>query len=93
MTHPDLAIDIERIEDRRQPIRDMDAVYIITPKPHIVDCMMAEFDQRRYRGFFLIWTTCENTVYNGWELQADERSAATTPQGAHRPLAIGTRAD
>jgi syntaxin-binding protein 1 len=49
--------NIERIEDRRQPIRDMDAVYIITPKPHIVDCMMAEFDQRRYRGFFLIWTT------------------------------------
>jgi hypothetical protein len=35
----------------------MDAIYIITPKPHIVDCMMAEFDQRRYRGFFLIWTT------------------------------------
>ncbi|KAI4938740.1 uncharacterized protein J4E92_000021 [Alternaria infectoria] len=49
--------NIERIEDRRQTIRDMDAVYIITPKPHIVDCMMAEFDQRRYRGFFLIWTT------------------------------------
>ena len=35
----------------------MDAIYIITPKPHIVDCIMAEFDQRRYRGFFLIWTT------------------------------------
>ncbi|EMD95439.1 hypothetical protein COCC4DRAFT_182788 [Bipolaris maydis ATCC 48331] len=49
--------NIERIEDRRQHIRDMDAVYILTPKPHIVDCMMAEFDQRRYRGFFLIWTT------------------------------------
>jgi syntaxin-binding protein 1 len=38
----------------------MDAIYIITPKPHIVDCIMAEFDQRRYRGFFLIWTTCEH---------------------------------
>ncbi|KAF1839448.1 Sec1-like protein [Decorospora gaudefroyi] len=49
--------NIERIEDRRQAIRDMDAIYIITPKPHIVDCIMAEFDQRRYRGFFLIWTT------------------------------------
>ena len=36
----------------------MDAVYILTPKPHIVDCIMAEFEQRRYRGFFLIWTTC-----------------------------------
>jgi hypothetical protein len=35
----------------------MDAIYIITPKSHIVDCIMAEFEQRRYRGFFLIWTT------------------------------------
>jgi hypothetical protein len=43
----------------------MDAVYIISPKPHIVDCMMAEFDQRRYRGFFLIWTTCENAADSG----------------------------
>ncbi|KAH7398277.1 Sec1-like protein [Pyrenochaeta sp. MPI-SDFR-AT-0127] len=49
--------NIERLEERRQTIRDMDAIYILTPKPHIVDCLMAEFDQRRYRGFFLIWTT------------------------------------
>jgi hypothetical protein len=35
----------------------MDAIYILTPKPHIVDCIMAEFEQRRYQGFFLIWTT------------------------------------
>lgn len=41
----------------------MDAVYIITPKPHIVDCLMAEFEQRRYRGFFLIWTTCRPHCY------------------------------
>lgn len=44
--------------------RDMDAVYIITPKPHIVDCLMAEFEQRRYRGFFLIWTTCMTCLRN-----------------------------
>ncbi|KAF2829393.1 Sec1-like protein [Ophiobolus disseminans] len=49
--------NIERLEDRRTTQRDMDAIYIITPKPHIVDCIMAEFEQRRYRGFFLIWTT------------------------------------
>jgi syntaxin-binding protein 1 len=35
----------------------MDAIYILSPKAHIVDCIMAEFDARRYRGFFLIWTT------------------------------------
>ncbi|KAH7068971.1 Sec1-like protein [Paraphoma chrysanthemicola] len=49
--------NVERLEERRTTQRDMDAVYIITPKAHIVDCMMAEFEQRRYRGFFLIWTT------------------------------------
>ncbi|KAH8714078.1 syntaxin-binding protein-like protein 2 [Phaeosphaeriaceae sp. PMI808] len=49
--------NIECLEERRTTQRDMDAIYIITPKAHIVDCMMAEFDQRRYRGFFLIWTT------------------------------------
>lgn len=43
----------------------MDAVYILTPKPHIVDCLMAEFEQRRYRGFFLIWTTCTYRRNNG----------------------------
>jgi len=49
--------NIERLEHRRTTQPDMDALYIITPKPHIVDCLMAEFEQRRYRGFFLIWTT------------------------------------
>ncbi|KAF1846730.1 Sec1-like protein [Cucurbitaria berberidis CBS 394.84] len=49
--------NIERLEERRTTQRDMDAIYILTPKAHIVDCIMAEFDQRRYRGFFLIWTT------------------------------------
>lgn len=42
----------------------MDAIYILTPKPHIVDCIMAEFEQRRYRGFFLIWTTCRLAMSN-----------------------------
>lgn len=43
-------------------MRDIDAIYIITPKPHIVDCMMAEFEQRRYKGFNLIWTTRETAI-------------------------------
>ena len=49
--------NIERLEDRRETQRDMDAIYILTPKPHIVDCVMAELDVRRYRGLFLVWTT------------------------------------
>ncbi|KAF2708912.1 Sec1-like protein [Pleomassaria siparia CBS 279.74] len=49
--------NIERIDDRRETQRDTDAVYFLTPKPHIVDCIMADFESRRYRGAFLIWTS------------------------------------
>lgn len=34
---------------------DMDAIYILSPKPHIVDCLMADFERRRYRKTFLVW--------------------------------------
>ena len=54
---------------------------------------MAEFDQRRYRGFFLIWTTRKGTVVSRHGLQADALSTPSTPQGAHRPLANGARTD
>lgn len=36
---------------------DLDAVYILTPLPHIVDCLLADFEKRRYRRSFLIWTS------------------------------------
>ena len=49
--------DIERIDHKREPQPDTDAVYFLNPKPHIVDCLMADFDRRRYKGAFLIWTT------------------------------------
>jgi syntaxin-binding protein 1 len=35
----------------------MDAVYILTPEPHIVDCLLADFDRRRYRTAYLVWTS------------------------------------
>lgn len=35
----------------------MDAIYILSPQPHIVDCLMADLEARRYRKFFLLWTT------------------------------------
>jgi len=54
--------NIERIEDRRQPQPETDAVYFLTPKPHIVDCLMADFDRRRYKGAFLVWTTCMPSI-------------------------------
>ncbi|KAF2199541.1 Sec1-like protein [Delitschia confertaspora ATCC 74209] len=49
--------NIEQIEDRRPMNKDMDAIYLLTPLPHIFDCIMADFERRRYRGAFLIWTS------------------------------------
>lgn len=36
---------------------DMDAIYLLTPKPHIVDCLMADFERHRYRNSYLVWTS------------------------------------
>lgn len=49
--------NIEQIEHRRPINKDMDAVYILSPQPHIVDCIMADLERRRYRGTFLVWTS------------------------------------
>ncbi len=37
--------------------KQMDAVYILSPLPHIVDCLMADFERRRYKRAFVIWTS------------------------------------
>lgn len=34
---------------------DMDAIYLLSPQPHIVDCLMADFERHRYRKSFLVW--------------------------------------
>ena len=47
--------DIERIEEKRGMNPDMDAIYILSPQPHIVDCLMADFERRRYRKSYLVW--------------------------------------
>ncbi|KAJ5042361.1 uncharacterized protein L3040_004911 [Drepanopeziza brunnea f. sp. 'multigermtubi'] len=48
--------NIERIEERREMNPDMDAIYLLSPQPHIVDCLLADFERRRYRKSFLVWT-------------------------------------
>ncbi|KAF2238911.1 Sec1-like protein [Viridothelium virens] len=48
--------NIERIENRRPVNKDMDALYFLSPQAHIVDCIMADLERRRYRKLFLIWT-------------------------------------
>ena len=50
-----MAQDIERIEEKRGMNPDMDAIYILSPQPHIVDCLMADFERRRYRRSYLVW--------------------------------------
>ncbi|KAL2058289.1 hypothetical protein ABVK25_001015 [Lepraria finkii] len=49
--------NIEQIEDRRPMNKEMDAVYLLSPMPHIVDCLMADFERRRYRRSYIIWTS------------------------------------
>ncbi|KAK8090991.1 hypothetical protein PG994_000496 [Apiospora phragmitis] len=48
--------NIERIEERRERNPTMDAIYILTPEQYIVDCLMADLEQRRYQKSFLVWT-------------------------------------
>ncbi|KAJ9204370.1 hypothetical protein DTO164E3_2132 [Paecilomyces variotii] len=49
--------NIEQIEHKRPANPDMDALYILTPQPHIVDCLMADFERKRYRKGYLAWTS------------------------------------
>lgn len=34
----------------------MDAIYMLSPQPHIIECLFADFERRRYRRSFIIWT-------------------------------------
>ncbi|KAJ5619929.1 hypothetical protein N7510_003913 [Penicillium lagena] len=49
--------NIEQIEHRRPSNSDMDALYILSPESHVVDCLMADFEVGRYRKAFLVWTS------------------------------------
>lgn len=50
--------DIEQIEQRRPMHTEMDALYLLSPLPHIVDCLMADLERKRYRRSYLVWTSC-----------------------------------
>ncbi|KAI9821669.1 MAG: vacuolar sorting protein VPS33/slp1 [Pycnora praestabilis] len=49
--------NIEQIEHKRPMNKDMDAIYLLSPQPHLVDCLMADFERRRYRKSYLVWTS------------------------------------
>ena len=45
--------------------QEMDAVYILSPHAHIVDCLMADLERRRYRRSYIIWTSCKSSESDG----------------------------
>ncbi|KAJ1333412.1 syntaxin-binding protein 1 [Microdochium nivale] len=49
--------NIEQIEERREMNPTMDAIYLLSPQAHIVDCLLADIDRRRYRRCFLVWVS------------------------------------
>ncbi|KAK4193740.1 protein transport protein sec1 [Podospora australis] len=49
--------NIERIEEKREMNPTMDAIYFLSPQPHIIDCLLSDFERRRYKSGFLVWTT------------------------------------
>lgn len=50
--------DVEQLEHKRPFNPDMDALYILSPESYVVDCLMADFEVRRYRKALLVWTSC-----------------------------------
>jgi syntaxin-binding protein 1 len=50
-------INIEQLEDRRDTQSGTDAIYFLTPIPHVVETLKADLNRRRYRKAFLVWTS------------------------------------
>ncbi|KAH8696119.1 Sec1 family superfamily [Talaromyces proteolyticus] len=73
--------NIEQIEHRRPSNKDMDALYILSALPHILDCLMADLERQRYRRFFVVWTAI---------LDQQQRSRLDRSQIA-RDLIVSTR--
>jgi len=55
----DILPDIEQIEHRRPTNADVEAIYFLSPDPHIVDCLLADLGKKRYQGACLLWTSRE----------------------------------
>lgn len=51
-----ICADIEQIEQRRASNQEMEALYILTPEPHIVDCILADLERKKYKQVSLLWT-------------------------------------
>jgi syntaxin-binding protein 1 len=59
--------DVEYIDQKRPMSRDVDVVYVLKPEPWVVDILMNDFERRRYRNTYLIWTSCMSGSYRTLE--------------------------
>lgn len=52
--------DFEQIEDKRpgQPL----ALYFLSPQTHILDCLLADFERRRYQKSYIVWTSGQRAI-------------------------------
>ncbi|TEA18439.1 Protein transport protein sec1 [Colletotrichum sidae] len=48
--------NIERIEEKRDMNPEMDAIYILSPKENIAEILVNDFERRRYKQSYLVWT-------------------------------------
>ena len=49
--------DIAHIEQKRDGETKLDAVYLLSPKPYVVDCLVSDLERHKYQRAYLIWTS------------------------------------
>ncbi len=49
--------DIEQIEHKRPSNPALEAVYLLSAAPYVVDCLVADIERKTYRRSYLIWTS------------------------------------
>ena len=54
--------DVEQIEDRRIGNPKLDALYFLSPQTHILDCLLADFELRRYQKSYIVWTSGQRAI-------------------------------
>lgn len=54
--------DVEQIEDKRPEDQPVDALYFLSPQTHILDCLLADFERRRYQKSYIVWTSGQRAI-------------------------------
>lgn len=56
-------IDIEQIEERRAMNQDLDVIYLLSPEPHIIECLIADLERQRYRRSYVVWNSSSSPSF------------------------------